>query len=161
MEVQVTGRNQKWRTMRKVTVLSSVCNLQPSLRPCTDSPLQNDSAKDGARRYMASSNLMSRSDMMINASITSFTVLQRSVKASRAYMVFSNSRIWRTTLPHLISRVMQSSALDRRPSMLPSMVCTQKLEIRQSLLHLHDKANNRSRSLTVHIQQLNLGEHNP
>jgi len=137
MEVQVMGRNQKRRMMRKVTVLSSVCNLQPSLRPHTDSPLQNDSAKDGARRYMASSNLMSRSDMTVNASITSFAVLWRSVKASRAYMAFGDSRIRRTTLPHLISRVTQSSALDRRPLMLPSMVRTQKLEIRSSFVSMN------------------------
>jgi hypothetical protein len=55
--------------------------------------------------------------------------------------------------------VTQSGALGRRASMLPSMAHTQKLEIHQSLLHLRDKANNPSRSPTMHIQRLNLGEY--
>jgi hypothetical protein len=38
--------------------------------------------------------------------------------------------------------------------------CTQKLKIRQSLLHLHGKANNLSRFLSMHIPGLNLSEYN-
>jgi len=122
-------------------------------------PLQNDSVKDGTRRYTASSNLKSRLGTTVNASITSSLVLRRGVRASRASMVFGAFRTRRTALRRRTSRVTRSSALGRMSSMLPSTVSAPRVKIHQSSPYLRDKANNPPGSLTVCTPRLRLGEY--
>jgi len=123
---------------------------------CTDSPLQNSSVKDGAQRYMASSNQMSRLDMMANANTISFTVLQsKGLKGVHSIQHFQDLKDHAATSnlrSHTI-RCFGQEAIDA------AFNGTHPKARNQSLLHLHNKANNSSRSLTMHIQRLNLSEY--
>lgn len=146
----------------KVMALDSVCDslwVCSTLCSCTRFILQKDSVKDGTWQYMVSSNLMSRLDMRANTNTNSFTVLQWSVKGSRAYMAFDASKIQRTMLQHPISKVTLSSASGKMLLMLHATIPRQSLTMAHSLQHFLDKASNWSMSLTVPIWRLSHSEY--